>query len=96
MCLLVNAAMLTSKSMTQEYDQTLLSGFTNPVDAMVATRPIVIIDEPHLFPRGKANYAAIERLKPQMIMRFGATFPIKEYRKIIVNIKIVPQIWMGL
>ncbi len=42
---------------------------------MENTRPIVLVDEPHRFPRDKANYKAIASLNPQMIIRFGATFP---------------------
>lgn len=74
--LLINAGMLHSKSMHRDdYDQTLLGGETSPVKAIAATRPIVIVDEPHRFPRGKKFYADIEELKPQLIYRFGATFP---------------------
>ncbi|SPT61452.1 type III restriction-modification system StyLTI enzyme res [Aerococcus viridans] len=73
--LLINAGMLNSKSMRKEYSQTLLSGWTSPIEGLQATRPIVIIDEPHRFPREKANYKAITAIKPQMIIRFGATFP---------------------
>lgn len=77
--LLINAGMLNSKSMKKDYAQTLLSGWTSPLDGLKATRPIVIIDEPHRFPRDKANYKAITAVEPQMIIRFGATFPeIKE------------------
>ncbi|MGV0167505.1 type III restriction-modification system endonuclease [Furfurilactobacillus sp. WILCCON 0119] len=73
--LLINAGMLASKSLTKAYDQTLLSGWTTPIDAIVATRPVVLMDEPHRFPRGKAFYQAVELLKPQSIIRLGATFP---------------------
>lgn len=73
--LLINAGMLNSSSMKKEYSQALLSGWTSPVEAIRATRPIVIIDEPHRFPRDKANYQSITALDPQMIIRFGATFP---------------------
>lgn len=74
--LLVNSSMLHSKSMSRDdYDQTLLGGETSPIKAIKATRPIVIVDEPHRFPRGKKFYADIEDLKPQLIFRFGATFP---------------------
>lgn len=74
--LLINAGMLNSKNMTRnDYDQTLLSDYSSPIEALKATRPIVIIDEPHRFPRDKKNYQAIEKLAPQMIVRFGATFP---------------------
>lgn len=74
--LLINAGMLNSKSMSNsDYDQTLMGGTTQPLEAIKRTRPIVIIDEPHRFPRDKANYKAIEALNPQTIIRFGATFP---------------------
>lgn len=74
--LLINADMLRSSSMTKDdYDQTLIGGITSPIESIQATNPIVIIDEPHRFPRDKANYRAIEAIKPQLIIRFGATFP---------------------
>lgn len=73
--LLINAGMLNSKSMVKDYDQTLLSGLTRPLDALQAVCPIILVDEPHRFPRYKANYKAIEATQPQMIIRFGATFP---------------------
>lgn len=74
--LLVNQGMLHSKSMHRDdYDQTLLGGETSPIKAIAATRPVVIIDEPQRFPRGKKFYEDIEEIKPQLIVRFGATFP---------------------
>ena len=74
--LLVNQGMLHSKSMHRDdYDQTLLGGETSPIKAISATRPVVIIDEPQRFPRGKKFYEDIEEMKPQLIVRFGATFP---------------------
>lgn len=74
--LLVNADMLRSSSMTSDkYDQTLLSNITQPIAALERTRPVVIIDEPHRFPIDGKNYQAVTSLKPQMIVRFGATFP---------------------
>lgn len=54
--LLVNQGMLHSKSMHRDdYDQTLLGGETSPIKAIAATRPVVIIDEPQRFPRGKSS-----------------------------------------
>lgn len=58
-----------------DYDQTLLGGETSPIKAIAATRPVIIIDEPQRFPRGKKFYEDIEEMKPQLIVRFGATFP---------------------
>jgi len=77
--LLINAGMLNSSNMKKsDYDQTLMGGITNPIEAIQNTKPIVIIDEPHRFPRDKAYYKSIETLQAQMIVRFGATFTIIE------------------
>ncbi|RKD25801.1 type III restriction endonuclease subunit R [Ammoniphilus oxalaticus] len=74
--LLINAGMLNSSNMKKnDYDQTLMGGITSPIQGIQNTRPIVIIDEPHRFHRDKANYRAIETINPQIIVRFGATFP---------------------
>lgn len=74
--LLINADMLRSKSMnSSDYDQTVIGGITNPIEGIKSTRPILFIDEPHRFPRDKANYSSITKLEPQLIVRFGATFP---------------------
>lgn len=75
--LLINSGMLSKNSgmHKSDYDQTLLGGETNPMNAIAATRPVIIIDEPHRFPRNKVTYKAIEEMKPQLIVRFGATFP---------------------
>lgn len=84
--LLINAGMLNSDNMKgiisrgknkgqERFNQTLLSGFTKPLEAIQATRPVVLVDEPHRFPRGGEFYKAIQSTQPQMIIRFGATFP---------------------
>ena len=61
-----------------DYDSHI-AGYFRPIDAISATRPIVLIDEPHRFNRDKTTFKFIEeKIKPQMIVRFGATFPSKE------------------
>ena len=71
MQLLTNGNMLTRS----DYDY-LVEGFYRPFDALKATRPVVIIDEPHRFSREQKAYKAIvEELSPQIIIRYGATFP---------------------
>ncbi len=75
--LLVNMQLLTNGNMLtrSDYDY-LVEGFYRPFDALEATKPVVIIDEPHRFSRDQKAYKAIvEELCPQMIIRFGATFP---------------------
>ncbi|MDR2152292.1 MAG: type III restriction-modification system endonuclease [Helicobacteraceae bacterium] len=78
--LLLNDAMLSSVSMTRnDYDTNLLGSINRPVDGLKAVRPIVIIDEPHRFKKdGKAWQNIKENISPQLIIRFGATFPYKE------------------
>lgn len=75
--LLLNTQLLTTgKLLTREdYDQ-MLGEFHRPVDAIRDTRPILIIDEPHRVERGSKSYAAlIENFAPQLVLRYGATFP---------------------
>lgn len=51
-------------------------GFYRPMDAMAATDPVVMIDEPHRFSRDqKAFQAIMNGLRPQCLIRYGATFP---------------------
>lgn len=86
-CLLLNAGMLTSSSMKNNYDQTMLFSSSCPREAIKMVRPVVIIDEPHRF-KETANdeetrgaWRKIQELEPQMILRFGATFPTREIRE---------------
>lgn len=75
--LLVNMQLLTNGNMLTraDYDY-LVEGFYRPFDALKATKPVVIIDEPHRFSRDQKAYKTIvEELCPQMIIRCGATFP---------------------
>ena len=93
--LLMASGMLLSKAtMDNEYDQTLFGLFSNPYDTLKATRPIVIIDEPHKFKRGNTAYKRlIERIDPLCVIRFGATFPNlptfeqKDYNNLVFNLK---------
>ncbi|MDO4913413.1 MAG: type III restriction-modification system endonuclease [Bifidobacteriaceae bacterium] len=75
------------------YDQVVLGMSSRPYDALAATRPVVIIDEPHRFKRNnKAYKTLVDQLKPQAIIRFGATFPQDEktgkldYNNLIYNL----------
>lgn len=92
--LLMSSGMLLSKAtMEREYDQTLFGTFSNPYDTLKATRPIVIIDEPHKFKRENTAYKKlIEKIEPLCVIRFGATFPDvgktkqKDYNNLIFNL----------
>lgn len=81
---LVNQALLSGSAKVlsrNDYD-TGVFDFFRPFDALRATRPFVIIDEPHKFDKTNATYKVItEELAPQCIIRFGATFPVKSQGK---------------
>ena len=60
-----------------DYDQTLYGGYNSPIEGIKSTKPIVIIDEPHRFKRNGKTYGnIISGIDPQIIIRFGATFPV--------------------
>lgn len=77
--LLVNMQLLVVRKngllSRDDYDYGV-EGFYRPFDAIKATRPFVIIDEPHRFSRDQKAFKVItEEIKPQGVIRFGATFP---------------------
>jgi type III restriction enzyme len=75
--LLTNMSLLggTSKLLTDTYDYGV-EGFYKPIEGIKATKPFVIIDEPHRFSKTQKAYEFIEKnICPQAIIRFGATFP---------------------
>jgi len=58
-----------------DYDQ-MLGEFHCPVDAIHDTRPVLIIDEPHRMKRDDKSFTdMIQLLSPQLVLRYGATFP---------------------
>lgn len=69
--------MLTSgATMGANYDQTLLGNYTQPYETLREIAPFVIIDEPHKFARSQKTFTClIDNIKPQCIIRYGATFP---------------------
>ncbi|MDD7512598.1 MAG: type III restriction-modification system endonuclease [Clostridiales bacterium] len=92
--LMTSGMLLSNATMAKDdYDQTILGNFTQPYETLRATRPIVIIDEPHRFKKENQAYKRIlEELQPQCVIRFGATFPDKkkskekDYNNLIFNL----------
>lgn len=101
-CLLLNSQMLTGSSMSaDDYDQDMFLSAKTPLNAIAATKPVVIIDEPHKFRRGNAAWNAMLELEPQMIVRFGATFPLKndgrpDYENLVYDLTAVRAFNEGL
>jgi type III restriction enzyme len=75
--MVINAGMLNSESMQKSYDKNLFDQYTVSFDGIAAVRPLVIIDEPHKFSQQNSTWENIQRMKPQYILRYGATFPEK-------------------
>ena len=108
--LLLNTQLLTNgKLLTRDdYDQ-MLGDFHRPVDAIADTRPVLIIDEPHRMERGSKSYMAlIENFRPQLVLRYGATFPeitvgkgknkhsVKDYQELIYELSAADSFNKGL
>lgn len=108
--LLLNTQLITSgKLLTRDdYDQ-MLGEFHRPVDAIADTKPVLIIDEPHRVERGGKSYAAlIENFRPQLVLRYGATFPelivgkgknkhaVKDYQELIYDLNAADSFNQGL
>lgn len=116
--LLVNMQLLTSNSKRNGRDTGLLwrddydydvEGFYRPFDAIASTKPIVMIDEPHRFSRDqKAFKTILEEIRPQAIIRFGATFPetttgrgknkitVKDYQNLLYDLNACVSFNRGL
>ena len=75
--IVVNQQLLQKGKLLDKKDYDIaVQGFVRPLDAIKATRPIVMIDEPHRFERSNTTYKRIlSEIAPQCIIRFGATFP---------------------
>ena len=102
--LIANGKMLTR----EDYDQ-MLDDFYRPVDAIADTKPVLIIDEPHRVERGGKSYAAlIENFRPQLVLRYGATYPeltvgkgknkhaVKDYQELIYDLNAAASFNQGL
>ncbi len=108
--LLVNMQLLTNGKMLirDDYDYGV-EGFYRPLDAIASTKPIVMIDEPHRFSCDqKAFKVILEEIKPQAIIRFGATFPetttgrgrnkitVKDYQNLLYDLNACASFNQGL
>lgn len=78
--LVINAGMINSETMQKSFDKNLIDKYDIPFDAIAATKPFLIIDEPHKFGTSKTTFENIQKMRPQFILRYGATFPEKEIK----------------
>ena len=85
--LIINAGMINSKTMQENFDRTLLDKHTIPFEAISATKPFMIIDEPHKFTKENTTWENVQKMNPQFIIRYGATF--KENENLIYTLTAV-------
>lgn len=72
--LIINAGMINSKTMAEKFDVGMFDKYNVPLDAIAATRPFMIIDEPHKFSQDNKTWENLQKMQPQIILRYGATF----------------------
>ncbi|QTD38037.1 type III restriction-modification system endonuclease [Polaribacter batillariae] len=78
--MVINAGMVNSETMRKSFDKGIFDKHTIPFEAISAVNPFVIIDEPHKFGTTKTTWENIQKMKPQFILRYGATFPERELK----------------
>ncbi len=78
--MVINAGMINSETMRKAFDKGLFDKYTIPVEAIAAVKPFMIIDEPHKFSKATVTWDNILKMKPQFILRYGATFPDKDIK----------------
>lgn len=72
--MIINAGMVNSDTMQKSFDKGLFDKYTVPFGAIGATKPFMIIDEPHKFGQSSKTWENIQKMKPHFILRYGATF----------------------
>lgn len=72
--LVINAGMINSKTIDKAFDVALFDEFNVPHEAIANTRPILVIDEPHMFKQSNKAFTNLMKYKPQFTLRYGATF----------------------
>ena len=85
--LIINTGMINSKTLQEKFDSNLFDKYNVPFEALSATKPFMIIDEPHKFDKDNKSWENIQKIKPQFILRYGATF--KENENLIYNLTAV-------
>ena len=85
--LIINGGMINSETLQKTYDKKILDIYSSPFEALAATKPFIIIDEPHKFMQSNKTWENIKKIEGQFILRFGATF--QEYENLIYNLTAV-------
>lgn len=80
--LLMNTQLLTSGKLLTREDFDQLPQFKTLAEVIKDTRPVLIIDEPHRMERNSKSFLSLmEYFQPQLVLRYGATFPEMTFGK---------------
>lgn len=85
--MVINAGMINSETMQKSFDKGIFDKHTIPFKAISAVSPFLIIDEPHKFSKSNKTWENIQKMKPQFVLRYGATF--KEYENLVYTLTAV-------
>jgi len=85
--MVINAGMINSETMQKSFDKGIFDKHTIPFKAISAVNPFLIIDEPHKFSKSNKTWENIQKMKPQFVLRYGATF--KEYENLVYTLTAV-------
>ena len=85
--MVINAGMINSETMQKSFDKGIFDKHTVPFKAISAVNPFLIIDEPHKFSKSNKTWENIQKMKPQFVLRYGATF--KEYENLVYTLTAV-------
>ena len=73
------------KGYGQHKEELINDTFVTPAEAIQSIKPFLIIDEPHRFKEENSCITFIkEKIKPQCVIRFGATF--NEYKNLVYDL----------
>jgi len=72
--MIINAGMINSDTMEKSYDRMIFDRYSSPFEAIAATKAFMMIDEPHRFEQENKTWQNLQKMKPQFILRYGATF----------------------
>jgi type III restriction enzyme len=86
--LVINSGMINSPTLAKKFDISLFDKFSVAFNAVAHIRPVLVIDEPHLFKTDNKTFANIRNFKPQFTLRYGATFD-GEFQNLIYQLNAV-------
>ncbi|CAH9018719.1 hypothetical protein NURINAE_01094 [Candidatus Nitrosacidococcus sp. I8] len=92
--LVINSGMINSETMTRSFDKTLFDRYNTPMEALAATNAFMIIDEPHKFNQDKKTWENIQKIRPQFVLRYGATF--KKHENLVYRLTAIESFNRGL